>query len=1111
LARYIRILALCAAFVVSLQMLPAQTSTTGAVTGVVTDPSGAVVSGVDVILINPATGEKQKTTTNASGVYRLDLLPPGNYSLTIDQPGFARLDAHVTISNAQVLGENLKLAMGSNTQVVTVQATEAQLQSENGDVSNNVTQTQIEEVPNSGNNMTYVTRITPGMGTSGGFGVEGSTTLYTVDGMMNNDPYNNAGNSGASNLMLGDSEVQEATVTGNGYSGQYGGLAGAQVSFVTKSGTNRIHGAANYYWTGRSLVANNWFNNLHGSPRPFENANQWSADIGGPAIKDRLFWYLDTEGLRAILPSASTLVLVPSPNLQAVTLANLAKNGLSASVPYYNNMFSLYNQAAKAHNTQPGNGNGNLTGCPSTLTAGELSTLGGSPGACTDYFEGSATNYANEWLLTTRVDFSIGANDHGFARSETDEGAQPTYTDQINPIFNDISIQPQHSGQVNETHTFGSRAVNNIVLSGLWYGAMFGPSNVTATTGVFPAQLSLNDSTLYTLGGEDATFPEGRNVTTLQLQDDALVNAGNHTIKFGGRVYIVKENDHYFTSGTIPSEVASTLGAFINGGSDPNVASETTQFTQSFVPKPNHPIMLSQLAFYGEDDWKASRTLTLTAALRLDHQGNVRCLDHCLTLPLNPFPEMTHDATIPYDKALAFSQENVLPGLQALEWQPRVGYAYNPNILHQSLVIRGGAGIFFDGLPGNIVETIVKNPPTKNTFTVSGDNLASTQTSSNLYTDAVAYNQAYTAGIANGGTVASIKASLPASQQSHFSPPALYGPENNFKIYQIVKWNLEVQKSFGTGTTLSVNYLANYGFNKPFTNAGLNAYSTSIAGLPTSAPDTRFGKVYYIEAGGRSNYNGLITTFTQRFKNGDMFTAGYTYSKSLDTLTTAISSTTTGTTDIASAVDPYHPDARYGPASADLRNFLQLDYVYNLPFHNHFYGGWQVAGAAFLYSGLPFTVIDTAATNSISGSSATGGNYGGSLIPNYNYSGEASCSRPNQACLLASQFPKVGTTAYSTGSVDSSGPRNGFRGPDYIDTDISLMKTIPLHFENGRFSFGAQAYNVLNHPNFSRPSATLNSSTFGKITSTLNPSGIFSGVGGDDSPRILQIKGTLRF
>lgn len=1111
MARYIRILALCAAFVVSLQMLPAQTSTTGAVTGVVTDPSGAVVSGADVILINPATGEKQKTTTNASGVYRLDLLQPGNYSLTVDQPGFARLDAHVTISNAQVLGENLKLAMGSNTQVVTVQATEAQLQSENGDVSNNVTQTQIEEVPNSGNNMTYVTRITPGMGTSGGFGVEGSTTLYTVDGMMNNDPYNNAGNSGASNLMLGDSEVQEATVTGNGYSGQYGGLAGAQVSFVTKSGTNRIHGAANYYWTGRSLVANNWFNNLHGTPRPFENANQWSADIGGPAIKDRLFWYLDTEGLRAILPSASTLVLVPSPNLQAVTLANLAKNGLSASVPYYNNIFSLYNQAAKAHNTQPGNGNGNLTGCPSTLTAGELSTLGGSPGACTDYFEGSATNYANEWLLTTRVDFSLGANDHGFARSETDEGAQPTYTDQINPIFNDISIQPQHSGQVNETHTFGSRAVNNIVLSGLWYGAMFGPSNVPATTAVFPAQLSLNDSTLYTLGGEDATFPEGRNVTTLQLQDDALVNAGNHTIKFGGRVYIVKENDHYFTSGTIPSEVASTLGAFINGGSDPNVASETTQFTQSFVPKPNHPIMLSQLAFYGEDDWKASRTFTLTAALRLDHQGNVRCLDHCLTLPLNPFPEMTHDATIPYDKALAFDQENVLPGLQALEWQPRVGYAYNPNILHQSLVIRGGAGIFFDGLPGNIVETIVKNPPTKNTFTVSGDNLANTQTSSNLYADAVAYNQAYTAGIANGGTVASIKASLPASQQSHFSPPALYGPENNFKIYQIVKWNLEVQKSFGTGTTLSVNYLANYGFNKPFTNAGLNAYSTSIAGLPTSAPDARFGKVYYIEAGGRSNYSGLITTFTQHFKNGDMFTAGYTYSKSLDTLTTAINSTTTGTTDIASAVDPYHPDARYGPASADIRNFLQLDYVYNLPFHNHFYGGWQVAGAAFLYSGLPFTVIDTAATNSISGSSATGGNYGGSLIPNYNYSGEASCSRPNQACLLASQFPKVGTTAYSTGSVDSTGPRNGFRGPDYIDTDISLMKTIPVHFENGRFSFGAQAYNVLNHPNFSRPSATLNSSTFGKITSTLNPSGIFSGVGGDDSPRILQIKGTLRF
>ena len=348
-----RILALLCMVIFSFSLLNGQTSTTGSVAGVVSDSTSAIIPGAVVVLKSVSTDAKQAVKTTSSGSYRFDLVPPGNYTLTVDQTGFSKLETAITVTNAQVLGVDLKLSVGSQSQTINVEAAASTLQTENGNVATNVSQLQIAEVPNSGNNMTYVTKLTPGMGT--GFGVSGSTIMYTVDGMRNNDPYNNANNSGPSNMMMGINDVQEATVTGNGYSGQFGGLVGAQVSFVTKSGGNRLHGDASWFWTGRSLVANTWFGNHNGAPRPFENVNMWQAAISGPAIKDKLFFYADTEGLRAVLPSASTTVALPSANLEAYTLKTLATNGLNASIPFYQNMFNIYDTAGKAHNAQPGN------------------------------------------------------------------------------------------------------------------------------------------------------------------------------------------------------------------------------------------------------------------------------------------------------------------------------------------------------------------------------------------------------------------------------------------------------------------------------------------------------------------------------------------------------------------------------------------------------------------------------------------------------------------------------------------------------------------------------------------------------------------------------------
>jgi len=476
--------------------------------------------------------------------------------------------------------------------------------------------------------------------------------------------------------------------------------------------------------------------------------------------------------------------------------------------------------------------------------------------------------------------------------------------------------------------------------------------------------------------------------------------------------------------------------------------------------------------------------------------------------------------------------------LQQLEWEPRLGFAFNPPILHESMVIRGGYGIFYDGLSTSVLDTIAKNPPQKDSFSVIGPDFLAPGQTSNLWQDTAAYNTAYINGLTNGGTVTSIKASLPlASEQSSFSPPTLYMAQPNFKMYNVQKWNLEIQKQFGKYSVLSVNYLGNHGTHKPYTNTSLNSFSSPTspayaAALPTgTAPingysttytpvDPRFGVVDYYVSGGSNEYSGIITTFTQKFgKSGGLITTGYTYGHLFDNGTGSFASgASTGTTDIGAPPDPYHPNIFWGTSAQDIRHNFVTSYVYKLPFGqgamflsnvnnlvDELVGGWEVSGAAYAYSGLPFTVIDTASTSAIN--SYKTGEYGASLVANLvnpSIKSEMTCGYGLQTCLNKAEF------ASATG-LESNQARNQFRGPMYVSTDFQAQKSIPLHWEGGKFTASVQAFNVLNHLNFSKPTGSLSSSSFARITSVVNPSGVFSGINGDDSPRIVQLKAKIVF
>ncbi len=381
------------------------------------------------------------------------------------------------------------MRLGSSTTTVEVTTAAAAIETEDANLTANFNTRQVELLPNPGNDLSAVALTAPGavMNTAGGAmfgggnfevnGLPATSNLFTIDGSNDNDPYFNVNNSGATNLTLGLNDISESTVVSNGYSGSYGGLAGANVNYVTKSGTNNFHGNAIYWWNGDILNANDYFRNqqnaLAGSqvaPRTFVNDNQFAGSIGGPIKKDKAFFFFDVEGLQLAIPSPQTLK-VPTPAFQSAVLANLASPalGLSQSVPFYQNIFGLYNKVSQAGAKQLGAGvdpatitsknpNGTPTGggCSDISPSTEPAFAAFASAPCAVQVQAALSAHSHDRLYVGKYDMNIGNNDKLFVRVEREHGLQATYTDGIDPAFNVISDQPQWQTQVGETHTFGS-------------------------------------------------------------------------------------------------------------------------------------------------------------------------------------------------------------------------------------------------------------------------------------------------------------------------------------------------------------------------------------------------------------------------------------------------------------------------------------------------------------------------------------------------------------------------------------------------------------------------------------------------------------------------------
>jgi len=1113
--RFLATLAMAVLMVSMSNLAIAQSLTTGAISGTIADPTGAVIPGATVNLLGLDTGTKQTTTSNQSGDYRFTLLKPGRYQVSVAQAGFQKAERSVEVAVGGMATADLSLKVGEATQTVEVKE-EVSLINTDPSINTSFTAAEVALLPSAGGDITNILATVPGavMNNTGGYGnftvngLPATSNLFTINGENDMDPYFNINNSGATNLTIGQNEIQEATIVTNPYAGNYGQLSGAQVTYITRSGTNQFHGNVQYWWNGRYLNANNWFNNsgIYGvTPRPFSNANQWADSIGGPIWKNKTFFFIDNEGLKFLLPNVDS-VTIPTPAFANAVLANVQVKQ-PAEFTLYQSMMNLWQSATGASGAVPIANN-------SSCNAKALVLPGFNPATqnCAARFEATPNALASEWILAFRVDQRLGDRDNIYFRYKGDHGIQPTTLDPVSSKFDALSNQPSWDAQLNETHVFGPHATNAFMGTFSHYVAQF-QQNEQLALGTFPYQVATSGAVPFSGFNPAGSFPQGRNVSQYQLIDDYTLARGSHNLKFGVnyRRYDVSDHNFFFNNPAVYfGYTANGLQNFANG--------IAYQYRKTLNQASDVPVALWGMGLYAQDEWRATSGLKITFALRVEHNSNPVCQFNCFANfkgPWTGLPSVTssNPGSVPYSSDIIYNQHQAYPGTDAVNWSPRVGFSWSP-WKDKKTVISGGVGIFYDNLAAGLVDDLLANPPVSVAIRVRP--AAGVAPFDPGPKGGAAIWAASAAAFNIQQTFSQISANL-TKLGSVFAPPAVTALTGTLHSPQFQEWNFQVQRELNNSLVLTLNYVGNHGIHIPYTNAWPNAYDEfglypGVPGVPINPAVPNYGTVTTVQSGAISSYNGLTVTLSKRFSHSFAGHFNYTWSHNMDEVSNGGIFTYGDST--LGQINPLSLRTNnYGNSDYDIRHLVSADFIYtpNYRLGNHILnsalGGWQLSSKIVWRTGLPFSVGD--------GNTALG-NGGGALLatPIGGNAQPTSCGAASALvpCINANAFLNSGDPNFSNYTAWSPQNRNMFRGPHYFGLDAALFKTFKFR-ERVSLAVGIQAFNLFNHPNFANPDSTLGDSTFGQVTGMVSnptsPYGAFLGF--DSSPRVVQLTGKITF
>ena len=1035
----------------------------GNITGVVSDPAGAVIRKATVTATNEGTGAVRRATTSEEGIYVLPEMPVGFYALKIEGGGFVPATwTRVKVDVGAETRVNVTLSLQAKEAEVSISAEAPLVQPDSSALFEVIDNKQVTELPVNGRDFRRLTTLTSGSaprsqrGSLGSYTVNGQrekANIFLIDGVDNNDSFRNqpsfnqGGVTGAPATLFPIDALSEFNTQTQG-AAEYGRNSGAIVNIAIKSGTNQFHGSVYDFLRNDNLDARNFFercpasnpNCSGGGKQEFRN-NNFGAVLGGPIIKNRTFFFGGYEGQREFVFSPG-LVRVPS-------AADIA--------------------AARAVNAALGR-------AENPLSTQLLNTLFPQPtsGAATgnNYsFAAPNRNDSDNFLvkinhqISDRLDLSgryiFGDGTQNFPLTTGNGSPLPQYQTAVptrvqlfglnlTQVLNARLINESRAGYNRYVQFFNPLDANNPLPQGLNTGAQTGGLPTITVTGF----VSL---------GAPTNVPRGRVSSAYQFTDNLTFSTGAHNYKFGGeyrRAIVNSSNDvnargrlNFDSPANPPSATAPT---------NPNrpVASAATNSLADFLAgsfgsgttilrgSTRRDTFTDNFGFFAQDDWKITPRLTLNYGLRYEYLGVFKEQNDRMA-NFVPGTGLVQVGTQGLSDLYQSDRNN---------FGPRFGFAYDVTGKGRT-VVRGAYGLYYD-------------TPSQDFFLLQ--NFQSGGPASPA-TNPLPILNVFSSGPVGFGPGVSIFGNATAPT----SPFAIFAVDLNLRTPYIQNYNLNAQYEVRPGMVAQLGYVGSQG-RKLFRVRDINQATPGPAAAalaqsrrPLNGQFPQFSFINYLETSANSNYNALQASIKQRLSRGLNFSVAYTYSKSIDDASNGIFS---GTRGVAFPQNSFNLAAERAVSVFDQRQRFMTNVTYDLDFLSaalgslpkSLTGGWQVGGIYTGASGLPITPF---LNGNVSGT--------GELNDRPNLVGDPRSGAQRDA---ANWFNRAAFASPAPGTFGSSG-RNTIIGPRLHIVDLSVGKTTKL---NDRFTtqFRAEAFNLFNRANLSLPNVGFDATNFNTITAT---------------------------